>query len=85
MVKIAMIGGSGSGFSISLYILVCNVTNGLLDVAQEIIDVLVASNKHEILLLSRKVRMQQVHKSTAGSLQLTSRHRTHLLAGPPRM
>ncbi|MCJ1386188.1 hypothetical protein MMC17_009314 [Xylographa soralifera] len=40
MVKIAIVGGSGSGLST--------------DVAQEIIDVLVAAKKHEILLLSRK-------------------------------
>jgi hypothetical protein len=37
--------------------LVCNVTNGSVDVAQEIIDVLVAAKKHDILLLSRKVRI----------------------------
>ncbi|MCJ1320898.1 hypothetical protein MMC15_006239 [Xylographa vitiligo] len=40
MVKIAIVGGSGSGLPT--------------DVAQEIIDVLVATKKHEILLLSRK-------------------------------
>ena len=33
------------------------INDGLVDVAQEIIDVLVATKKHEILLLSRKVRV----------------------------
>jgi len=58
MVKIAIAGGSGSVFSTSLLMSkFLQYTNGSTDVAQEIIDVLVASEKHEILLLSRKVRI----------------------------
>lgn len=57
MVKIAIAGGSGSVFSTSLRMSLLQYTNGSADVAQEIIDVLVASEKHEILLLSRKVRI----------------------------
>lgn len=48
--------------------LVYSVTNGAADVAQEIIDVLVAAKKHEILILSRKVRRLSAHISSAGSL-----------------
>ena len=71
MVKIAIVGGSGSGFSPVCVCLICGVTNGSADVAQEIIDVLVAAKKHEILLLSRKVRILSAHVLIAGSLQLT--------------
>ena len=63
--------------------LICSVTNGSADVAQEIIDVLVAAKKHEILLLSRKVRILSAHVFIAGSLQLTGLHRTLRLARPP--
>lgn len=82
MVKIAIAGGSGSRFR---GYLIRSVTNGSADVAQEVIDVLVAAKKHEILLLSRKVRILSAHIFIAGSLQLSRLHRMLRLARPPRV
>lgn len=65
--------------------LICSVTDGSVDVAQEIIDVLVAAKKHEILLLSRKVRISSVHIAIAGSLQLTGLYRMLQSAQPSRV
>ena len=65
--------------------LICSVANGSADVAQEIIDVLVAAKKHEILLLSRKVRILSMYVLAAGSLQLTGLHRMLRLARPPKV
>jgi hypothetical protein len=48
--------------------LICRVANEPADVAQEIIDVLVAAEKHEIVLLSRKVRTLFTHAFIAVSL-----------------
>ena len=45
------------GFPPSCSYVICSVTDCSADVAQEIIDVLVAAKKHEILLLTRKVRI----------------------------
>lgn len=55
------------------------------DVAQEIIDVLVAAKKYEILLLSRKVRILSAHVLIAGLVQLIGLHRMLRLARPPRV
>lgn len=85
MVKIAIAGGSGSMFPFVCEFLIWSATNGLADVAQEIIDVLVAAKKHEILLLSRKVRAFSAHALNAGSLQLTGLHRMLRLARLPRV
>ena len=55
MVKIAIAGASGSMiilFFCLLYKLICIV----IDVAQELLHVLFATQKHEIVLLSRKVQ-----------------------------
>ncbi|MCJ1432644.1 hypothetical protein MMC27_002001 [Xylographa pallens] len=57
MVKVAIVAGSGSGFSNRLWIsnMHCySVTINSADVTQGIIDVLVATEEHEILLLFRK-------------------------------
>jgi hypothetical protein len=64
--------------------LIYSGTNGSADVAQEIIDVLVAGKKHEILLLSRKVRILSALVLVAGTLQLTDLHRMLRLVQPPR-
>lgn len=56
MVKIAIAGGSGSRLSRPEKLYVCRIANVLIDVALEVIDALVATRRHEILLLSRKVR-----------------------------
>jgi len=56
MVKIAIAGASGSRFHI-FEAATSAVVDRILDVAQEILDGLVAQKKHEILLLSRKVGM----------------------------
>ena len=53
MVKIAIAGGTGSTIPM-LKVLYCSA-NHELGVAREIIDVLAASKKHDILVLSRKV------------------------------
>lgn len=47
-------------------LLICSVTNGSADVAQEIIDVLVAAKKHEIVLLYRKVSTLSAHVLIGG-------------------
>jgi hypothetical protein len=57
MVKIAIAGGSSSELSTTSCSSFRSVPNNLADVAQEILDVLVATKKHEIVLLSRKVRI----------------------------
>lgn len=59
MVKIVIAGGSGSGLSHPIY-LTYSVANILIDVALEVIDALVAAKKHQILLLSRKVRLSHL-------------------------
>ena len=58
MVKIAIAGGTGS-----TYLTLCIYGDGcphnnfcIVDVAQEILDVFITTKKHEIVLLSRKVR-----------------------------
>ena len=56
MVKIAIAGGSGSRRFLLRDALIRELTNILSDVALEVIDALVATKNHEILLLSRKVR-----------------------------
>ena len=85
MVRIAIAGGSGSGFTTGLMMPDLQCTNGSADVAQEIVDVLVAAKKHEILLLSRKVRIMSAHVWNAGSLQLNFLHRMLQRAQLPRV
>lgn len=62
MVKIAIAGGSASRL---YYVLMLNIkydrANSPIDVAMEVIDALVATKKHEILLLSRKVLLCQFY------------------------
>ncbi len=55
MVKIVIAGASGSKFHV--FEAAASSVDRLPDVAQEILDGLVAQNKHEILLMSRKVGM----------------------------
>jgi hypothetical protein len=55
MVKIAIAGGAGS-MLISRYGR-HSTDSSTTDVAQEIIDVLVAENKHEILIMTRQVSL----------------------------
>ena len=58
MVKIAIAGGSGSKLALPPWTALgaCDLADTPTDVALEVIDALVATGKHEILLLSRKVR-----------------------------
>jgi hypothetical protein len=71
------------GFLLFCGYLIYNGTNRSIDVAQEVIDVLIATKKHEILLLSRKVRRLAAHKLVTGMLQLTDLHRILQLARLP--
>lgn len=76
MVKIAIAGGSSSR-CLKLYFICPPYPDIPLDVAQEIIDVLVATGKHEIILLSRQVRY--LPSLTLGCLTKLNRTRHRLL------
>lgn len=55
MVKIAVAGGSGGKALHGLYLCSIVLAHTLSEVAREIVDALVASKNHEIILLTRKV------------------------------
>lgn len=59
MVKIAIAGGTGSTFLPPYTI--WTAPNIFTDVGQEIVDVLTASKKHEILIFTRKVSIHLCH------------------------
>ena len=61
MVKVAIAGGSGRKYPAPSPVPFCTtehlkLTAKSVDIASEIVDVLVATQRHEILILSRKVR-----------------------------
>lgn len=56
MVKIALAGGSGSKSQVPL-LQPISIIHVLSDVASEVIDALVATGKHDILILTRNVSL----------------------------
>jgi len=73
MVKIAIAGGSGRTSPLVYIELPCMTNFNITEVAQEVIDALLVSGKHEIVILSRKVQ-KTIEFPTLWSLHTNSYH-----------
>ena len=73
MVKIAIAGGSGRTSPLVYIELPCMANFNITEVAQEVIDALLVSGKHEIVILSRKVQ-KTIEFPTLWSLHTNSYH-----------